>query len=433
MKTLKNLDRDTIFYYGFIITFTLLYAATAFVSWYHAITFFNITNAVWLSVILSFVAEIGQASALFDILITKKQKFLTWAVMSILTTLQVIGNVVSSYDWIIKHNSEGVEAFQKSILFWMQTADPEIFKVVIAWIAGALLPIIALSMTSLVAQTINTRDEEKKEALKLSVKSNDPVIDAKDIISEVSKVRPTEEEISTLEKVLNKKVPIVEPPKIVNEEVIPDYMNPEAQKERLMKIIASGDKRAEDTPIVESIKTPEVNSLGMTEDDISEYNRGLKEELHRINNEIKEEDEVPPPDQLTNEEIDNSLLGIEFSSTKDNESSAVIPHYSDEELSKMFMDEYEKTGSYYDDEESDDLDREVERLTPEIIEPEEKDLPTQDVIITHKDGISDGTLEANNTGPIGVKELLSDEDKKKLEEERLEKLRAIARENLKKK
>ena len=145
----KEISREKVLYGGLIITFAVLYLATAFVSWYHAITFFNIANAVWLSVILSFVAEIGQASALFSILLTHKQKFLTWGVMVILTTLQVIGNVVSSYDWIITHNSAGVEGFQKSILFWMQTTDSEVFKVVIAWISGALLPIIALSMTAL--------------------------------------------------------------------------------------------------------------------------------------------------------------------------------------------------------------------------------------------------------------------------------------------
>lgn len=157
-------DRKTLLYGGLIITFIILYVATAFVSWYHAITFFNIANAVWLSVILSFVAEIGQASVLFAILLTKnKYKFLPWAIMIILTSLQVIGNVVSSYKYIIVSNSLDFEYFQKSILFWVQTANPEMFKVIIAWISGGILPLIALSMTALVAENMQHFSEENNE------------------------------------------------------------------------------------------------------------------------------------------------------------------------------------------------------------------------------------------------------------------------------
>jgi len=218
----KEYSKNQILYGGLIITFAILYLATAFVSWYHAITFFNIANAVWLSVILSFVAEIGQASALFSLLLTDNtKKFLTWAVMVILTALQVIGNVVSSYDWIITHNSAGVESFQKSILFWMVAADPEIFKVVIAWISGALLPVIALSMTALVAQNIDLRAHKAKTKLddntESDIKTNMDIkpesIDAKDIIGEVSKIRPNEEELLILEKFLSAKQPITVIPK----------------------------------------------------------------------------------------------------------------------------------------------------------------------------------------------------------------------------
>ena len=74
MRLFVNTDRKTILYWGLIITFAVLYLATAFVSWYHAISFFNISNPTWLSVILSFVAEVGQASVLFSILLTNNKK-----------------------------------------------------------------------------------------------------------------------------------------------------------------------------------------------------------------------------------------------------------------------------------------------------------------------------------------------------------------------
>ena len=160
----KNYDREDLLHLGLIVTFAILYVATAFVSFYHAITFFHIANAIWLSIILSFVAEIGQASVLFSILLTdNRNKFLPWVIMIILTSLQVIGNVVSSFDWIVTHNDAGLENFKRSILFAVQTDDPEMFRIIVAWISGALLPVIALSMTALVAQNIDLRAKKRKE------------------------------------------------------------------------------------------------------------------------------------------------------------------------------------------------------------------------------------------------------------------------------
>lgn len=164
MDLFKNKSRKDIMYWGLIITFSILYAATAFVSWYHAISFFNIANPVWLSVILSFVAEIGQAAVLFSILLTNnKQKFLSWAIMIILTSLQIIGNVVSSYKFIETSNNLDFQFFQDSILFWVVGVEGKMFKIIIAWITGSLLPIIALGMTSLVSQNIQLKEAEDEE------------------------------------------------------------------------------------------------------------------------------------------------------------------------------------------------------------------------------------------------------------------------------
>ena len=201
----KNYDREDLLYLGLIVTFAILYVATAFVSFYHAITFFHIANAIWLSIILSFVAEIGQASVLFSILLTdNRNKFLPWVIMIILTSLQVIGNVVSSFDWIVTHNDAGLENFKRSILFAVQTDDPEMFRIIVAWISGALLPVIALSMTALVAQNIDLRAKKRKELESKTSPINDvnnlddtEPIPASVIVGEVSKIRPTEEELES--------------------------------------------------------------------------------------------------------------------------------------------------------------------------------------------------------------------------------------------
>jgi len=150
-------------YKWLIVTFVILYSATAFVSFYHSITFFNIANIAWLSVILSLVCEIGQASVLFSLLLTKnKNNWLAWSIMFLLTGLQIVGNVVSSFKYISISNSIDFTYFQKSILFWVSDTNTEMFKIIIAWITGGILPIIALSMTALVADNLKLKDEEIK-------------------------------------------------------------------------------------------------------------------------------------------------------------------------------------------------------------------------------------------------------------------------------
>ena len=80
--------------------FIVLYAAIAFVSTYHAIAFFSLSNPVWLAVILAVAFEVGQAGVLFSILTNTDKddrRSLPWILMGILTIVQVLGNVFSSY------------------------------------------------------------------------------------------------------------------------------------------------------------------------------------------------------------------------------------------------------------------------------------------------------------------------------------------------
>jgi hypothetical protein len=436
----KEVDKDNLLYGGLIITFIILYGATAFVSWYHAITFFNIANAVWLSVLLSFVAEIGQASVLFSILLTEnKHKFLPWAVMIILTTLQVIGNVVSSYDWIIKHGGEGVESFQKSILFFMTAADPEIFKVVIAWISGALLPIIALSMTALVAQNMELRASEAKTVLDGDVdekKVQDFLnhefktpIDAKDVISEVSKVRPTQEDLNKLDMILKSNI-------AVKNEAL--YLSPEVQIERINNLIKE-----------EKDKHP----LGFTDEEIKHNEELRKEEINRIKEFMDNPvDDLPFPvsqfkspgistvekDTETKynaeeqKEIREIIQREDDKLTASEEIPPIIPHFSDEELHDMFMDEHERTGSYHENEnpEIDSLDEEVDRLSSPLDSLNNKQEAVSEII--ERPSPSSLPPPLPPPPPYHPHGTLEDE-KKRIEDERLEKLRIIARDNLKKK
>ena len=152
------------FYWALVITFTFLYLLVAFVSTLHAIDFFRLANVGGLAILLGVAYEIGQASVLFAILLTKnKDKFLPWALMILLTALQMTANVYASFKHMVTSGSEDWVFWQKSILFGVQASSPEMYQIIISWISGALLPVVALGMTALVAQNIRLMTDEEEQ------------------------------------------------------------------------------------------------------------------------------------------------------------------------------------------------------------------------------------------------------------------------------
>lgn len=151
-------------YWGLIITFGILYLCVGFVSTLHSITFFHLANSLGLAILLGITYEVGQASVLFGLLMTKnKDRFLPWALMFLLTALQVTANVYASFKFMVSGGSMDWQYWQKSILFGVQASSPEMYQVIISWISGALLPVVALGMTALVAENIKLMGEEKEE------------------------------------------------------------------------------------------------------------------------------------------------------------------------------------------------------------------------------------------------------------------------------
>ena len=132
------------------ILFSLLYLAVGFVSTYHAISFFSISNDTWLAIILAIAFEIGQAAVLFSLLVNKSKKAMPWILMGILTLVQVLGNVYSSYQYSVLYSPDEIQYFTDSVLFFLKNPDPQINQVMIAYITGAILPIVALCMTSMI-------------------------------------------------------------------------------------------------------------------------------------------------------------------------------------------------------------------------------------------------------------------------------------------
>ena len=161
----------------FLILFAILYISVALVSTFHAISFFGLANNSWVSVMLAITFEIGQAAVLFSILTgaSGKNKVIPWILMCVLTLVQILGNVFSSYEYLITNSGNNLRFFKEPIFVWTDLPDEQC-NVILTYIIGAILPVVALLMTSMVTNYLN-KDEESIEELKNDntqhVESND--------------------------------------------------------------------------------------------------------------------------------------------------------------------------------------------------------------------------------------------------------------------
>ena len=157
-----------------IYLFSILYLAVGFVSTYHAISFFSISNESWLAIILAVAFEIGQAAVLFSLLVNKSKKLMPWILMGVLTAVQVIGNIYSSYAYMVEYSQDMIKYFTDSVLFFVQDPNPKVNQVMISYITGAILPIVSLCMTAMVVDVSGVeKKEEKPEKILLENVNNE--------------------------------------------------------------------------------------------------------------------------------------------------------------------------------------------------------------------------------------------------------------------
>ena len=164
----------------YIGLFAILYLIVAFSSFWHAIEFFALTNYSWMSIILAFAFEVGQAAVLLAILTSAKDrsKFTPWILMCILTLVQIIGNVYSSYKYIMLNASENLRYFKEPIFIWTDLPDAQA-TVIITYISSAILPLCALLLTSMITNYLedNGKDDKKETITEEVDETNEPIED----------------------------------------------------------------------------------------------------------------------------------------------------------------------------------------------------------------------------------------------------------------
>lgn len=150
----------------YIMLFALLYVLCSVCSLIHSFAFFGLANNLPMSIMLGTCFEIGQFAVLMSLLTSKKNdgKIMQYILLIILTVVQILGNVFSSFKYLMINSVSDLEYFKKPIFIFTDLPD-DITTVIVTWIIGAILPCVCLLLTSMVSNYIMDTDPDDNKNL----------------------------------------------------------------------------------------------------------------------------------------------------------------------------------------------------------------------------------------------------------------------------
>ena len=148
----------------YIGLFTILYLMVSLTSLIHSFAFFGLANNTLKSILLGCAFEIGQVAVLMSLLTSKKEqsRIMPWVLMSLLTIVQIVGNIFSSYKYMMLHSIGDLKYFKEPIFSWTDLPD-NMTTVIVTYIVGAILPIICLCMCAMISNYIIEKEEETEQ------------------------------------------------------------------------------------------------------------------------------------------------------------------------------------------------------------------------------------------------------------------------------
>ena len=176
----------------YITLFALLYVLCSVCSLIHSFAFFGLANNLPMSIMLGTCFEIGQFAVLMSLLTSKKNdgKIMQYILLIILTVVQILGNVFSSFKYLMINSVSDLEYFKKPIFIFTDLPD-DITTVIVTWIIGAILPCVCLLLTSMVSNYIMDTDPDDNKNLIEEDKVHEPT--KQELIKEDNKEEPEPE------------------------------------------------------------------------------------------------------------------------------------------------------------------------------------------------------------------------------------------------
>ena len=268
----------------YIGLFGILYLIVAFSSFFHACAFFGLANNSWMSIILAFAFEVGQAAVLFSLLTSTKDRsrIMPWVLMTMFTLVQVIGNVYSSYKYIITNSVENLRYFKEPIFIWTDLPDAQA-NVIIVYLVGALLPIAALLLTSMITNYLSDQSEETNALADVSEKEQENThIELKDKDEQYEEDGPLEGEGLSDKQVIDNLNATLD-----NRDEEIDNLKKELENLRNNKTQFDDEnldvKTNEDEPVVKDETTEDNSSINIEKNEENNDDKEVKKDSHFIN------------------------------------------------------------------------------------------------------------------------------------------------------
>ena len=235
------MNKKKITKYIYIGLFAALYLSVALVSGIHAVAFFSLANAPALGVMLAITFEIGQAAVLFSLLTNPNQrkKIMTWVQLSIFTLVQILGNVYSSYKYIVSNSMENLRFFKEPVFIWTDLPD-QMCNVIITYLVGGILPISALLLTEMLTSYLYKEEnkvpelikEDKKEELE-NEQVQEQTNQEEEAIKEDGRIRERDNSRSKESEGVVNETDEGDTQNLTKEEAKPDVSEPEISKPNL--------------------------------------------------------------------------------------------------------------------------------------------------------------------------------------------------------
>jgi hypothetical protein len=316
---------------------------------------YGLSNPVTWAVYLSIGIEIAALSALAAISADMGSK--VYFPFSIVTLIQFIGNIFFAYSFIDINSQmfkDWVDLVSPLVSFMgVEPTDFVGHKRFLAFFAGGMLPVISLSFLHMLVK-FTEEDKNSKQ-----INNQEPnKIDASDVVSEVSRLRLSDEDLKKLEEVL------LNPP-TPNEALINAAKKyTEKSDEEILKRA----KEIEAKRISEEKERQKEALVKMMENDqkLGLYDEPFDNPLIKDD----EEEEILPPNDVIEEDLD--VIEDTYNIAQSVKEDMITPALSDEEVRDMFMDEWERKFDLVEEEEYIPSDEEISMNNAFNVEQVEK-------------------------------------------------------------
>lgn len=163
-------------------TFVSLYILVSLISTIHVVDFFELSNPRWMAITLAVAFELGAAASLASLVtLDKMNKTIVWILFFAITAMQMNGNLYYAFT-----NLQGYQSWVE--LFNLVEEDPLFQKRVLAFVSGAILPLVALGFIKSLVDYI--RPDVKELELEDQIDSMRRVVNSHDsLVQEINTIK----------------------------------------------------------------------------------------------------------------------------------------------------------------------------------------------------------------------------------------------------